>query len=141
MVLRKIGRAVQAGKQSAPSPQAPSRPGGDIDDSELDFYVVGNASEMSPNELKYVEVGPDYLQIVLVAFEDGFYALSDICTHEEASLSDGEVIGDELECPLHGGAVEIRTGLPANFPIVVPATTYRTRVVDDEIQVGLPRES
>ena len=61
------------------------------------------------------------------------------CTHEEASLSDGELQGDELECPLHGGAVEIKTGLPANFPIVVPATTYRTRVVGDEVQIGLPK--
>jgi nitrite reductase/ring-hydroxylating ferredoxin subunit len=136
MVLRKLGRAVQAGTRPS---QAPSRPGGDVDDSELDFYVVGKTSDVGPGELKYVEVGPDFLAIVLVNFEGDFYALSDICTHEEASLSDGELQGDELECPLHGGAVEIKTGLPANFPIVVPATTYRTRVVGDEVQIGLPK--
>jgi nitrite reductase/ring-hydroxylating ferredoxin subunit len=136
MVLRKLGRAVQAGTRPS---QAPSRPGGDVDDSELDFYVVGKTSDVGPGELKYVEVGPDFLAIVLINFEGDFYALSDICTHEEASLSDGELQGDELECPLHGGAVEIKTGLPANFPIVVPATTYRTRVVGDEVQIGLPK--
>jgi nitrite reductase/ring-hydroxylating ferredoxin subunit len=136
MVLRKLGRAVQAGTRPS---QAPSRPGGDVDDSELNFYVVGKTSDVGPGELKYVEVGPDFLAIVLINFEGDFYALSDICTHEEASLSDGELQGDELECPLHGGAVEIKTGLPANFPIVVPATTYRTRVVGDEVQIGLPK--
>jgi nitrite reductase/ring-hydroxylating ferredoxin subunit len=136
MVLRKLGRAVQAGTRPS---QAPSRPGGDVDDSELNFYVVAKASAIAPGELKYVEVGPDFLAIVLINFEGDFYALSDICTHEEASLSDGELQGDELECPLHGGAVEIKTGLPANFPIVVPATTYRTRVVGDEVQIGLPK--
>lgn len=140
MVLRKLGRAVQAGTKPSPAPQAPARPGGDVDDSELNFYVAAKASDVGPGELKYVEIGPDFKQIVLVNFEGDFYALSDICTHEEASLSDGEVIGDELECPLHGGAVEIKTGLPAAFPIVVPATTYRTRVIGDEVQIGLPRK-
>jgi 3-phenylpropionate/trans-cinnamate dioxygenase ferredoxin subunit len=137
MVFRKLGRAAKAGTQSS---QGPSRPGGDVDDSELNFYVVAKASDIGPDELKYVEVGPDYVPIVLVNFEGDFYALSDICTHEEASLSDGELVGVELECPLHGGAVEIKTGLPANFPIVVPATTYRTRVVGDEVQIGMPKK-
>ncbi len=137
MVLRKIGRSVQAGTKAS---QAPARPGGDVDDSELNFYIVAKTSAIGPGEMKYVEVGPDFLSIVLINFEGDYYALSDICTHEEASLSDGEIIGDELECPLHGGAVEIKTGLPANFPIVVPATTYRTRVVGDEVQIGLRKK-
>ena len=92
MVFRKLGRAVKAGTQPS---QAPSRPGGDVDDSELDFYVVAQTSDVAPGELKYVEVGPDYEPIVLINFEGDFYALGDLCTHEEASLSDGELQGDE----------------------------------------------
>lgn len=137
MVLRKLGRAVQAGTKPAP---VSARPGGNVDESELSFYVAGHVGDVNPGELKYVEVGPDFEQIVLINFEGDFYALGDLCTHEEASLSDGEIVGDELECPLHGGAVEIRTGLPAAFPVVVPSTTYRTRVVGDEVQIGLPRK-
>ena len=137
MVLRKLANSVKAGTQPS---QAPTRPGGDVDDSELNFYVVAHVGDVEPGELKYVEVGPNYDPIVLINFEGDFYALGDLCTHEEASLSDGEIVGDEIECPLHGGAFEIRTGLPANFPVVVPATTYRTRVVEDEVQIGLPRK-
>lgn len=137
MVFRKLSRAVKAGTQSTPQS---TRPGGDVDDSELDFYVVAKAGDVQPGELKYVEVGPNYEPIVLINFEGDFYALGDLCTHEEASLSDGEIVGDEIECPLHGGAFEIKTGLPANFPVVVPATTYRTRVVGDDVQIGLPRK-
>jgi ethylbenzene dioxygenase ferredoxin component len=91
--------------------------------------------------MTYVEVGQDDEPIVLINFEGDYYALSDPCTHEEASLSDGEIIGDEIECPLHGGAFEIRTGLPANFPVVVPATVYKVRVVDGEVQIGLPGQT
>ncbi len=134
MVFRKLGKSKSTPSQSG---QAPIRPGGDVDDSELNFYVVGKTIDVGPGELEYVEVGPNYVPIVLINFEGDFYALGDLCTHEEASLSDGELQGDEIECPLHGGAFEIKTGLPANFPVVVPATTYRTRVVGDEVQIGL----
>jgi 3-phenylpropionate/trans-cinnamate dioxygenase ferredoxin subunit len=137
MVFRKLSRSISGGSQER---QAPTRPGGDVDDSELNFYVVAHVGDVEPGELKYVEVGPNYEPIVLINFEGDFYALGDLCTHEEASLSDGEIVGDEIECPLHGGAFEIKTGLPANFPVVVPATTYRTRVVGDEVQIGLPKK-
>jgi nitrite reductase/ring-hydroxylating ferredoxin subunit len=38
---------------------------------------------------------------------------------------------------MHGGAFEIRTGLPAAMPVVTPVQTYQVRVVGDDIQVGL----
>ena len=92
------------------------------------WYDVGRTTDLSPGEMMYVEVGRD--PVVLISLEDGLYALSDICTHQDASLSDGEIIGDEIECPLHGGAFEIRTGLPANMPVVVPVETYDVKVED-----------
>ncbi|MCA9879853.1 MAG: non-heme iron oxygenase ferredoxin subunit [Thermomicrobiales bacterium] len=94
------------------------------------WYDVARVGDLGPNEIMYVEVGSD--PVVLCNLDGEFFALSDICTHQDASLSDGEIIGDELECPLHGGAFEIRTGMPASFPVVVPAETYDVRV-DGEI--------
>jgi nitrite reductase/ring-hydroxylating ferredoxin subunit len=102
-----------------------------------EFYTVAKVDEIAPGEMKYVEVGPDEEPICLINLEGEFYALNDCCTHEEASLSDGEIIGDEIECPLHGGAYEIRTGQPVAFPVVVPAQMYRVRVVGDEVQISL----
>ena len=87
--------------------------------------------------MMYVEVGPDDEPVCLINLDGEFYALNDSCTHEDASLSDGEIIGDEIECPLHGGAFEIRTGMPVAFPVVVPANTYRVRVDGDDVLVGL----
>jgi nitrite reductase/ring-hydroxylating ferredoxin subunit len=90
--------------------------------------------DLRPGEMMYVEVGDD--PVCLINLDGEFYALCDICTHQEASLSDGEIVGDEIECPLHGGAFDIRTGQPAALPVVVPAETYRVRVVGDEVQVA-----
>jgi len=104
--------------------------------SDGTLYPVAKVSDLAPGEMMYVEVGPDYEPVCLINLDGAFYALNDNCTHEEASLSDGEIAGDEIECPLHGGAFEIRTGMPVAFPVVVPAKTYKVRVEGDDILVG-----
>jgi nitrite reductase/ring-hydroxylating ferredoxin subunit len=108
-----------------------------LDPANAVFYPVAKVDKIKPGEMRYVEVGPDEEPVCLINFDGEFYALNDCCTHEDASLSDGEIIGDEVECPLHGGAFEIRTGLPASFPVVVPAETYVVRVVGDVVEVGI----
>ena len=104
---------------------------------EKTYYPVAKVSEIGPGEMKYVEAGPNEDPICLINYEGEFFALDDLCTHEYASLSDGEIIGDEIECPLHGGAFEIRTGLPASMPVVVPATMYDVKIEDDTILIGI----
>jgi nitrite reductase/ring-hydroxylating ferredoxin subunit len=101
------------------------------------WYAVAKTDEIKPGEMMYVEVGKKYEPICLINLDGTFYAINDCCTHEEASLSDGTIFGDEIECPMHGGAFEIRTGLPAAMPVVTPVQTYQVRVVGDDIQVGL----
>lgn len=103
--------------------------------ADSSFVTVARAGDLQPGEMTYVEVGDT--PVCLINLDGEFFAISDVCTHEEASLSDGEIIGDEVECPLHGGAFHIRTGQPAAFPVVVPVETYRVRVVGDEVQVAV----
>lgn len=103
------------------------------------WYEVAQTSDLNPGEVMYVEVGND--PVALINLDGEFFALSDICTHQEASLSDGEVVGDEIECPLHGGAFEIRTGLPANFPVVVPVETYEVKVEGETVFAAKRREA
>ncbi len=101
------------------------------------FYAVAKTTDIAPGEMRYVEVGPDEEPVCLINLGGEFHALTDICTHQDASLSDGEIDGDEIECPLHGGAFAIRTGLPVSFPVVVPAQKYQVRVEGDTILIGL----
>jgi nitrite reductase/ring-hydroxylating ferredoxin subunit len=107
--------------------------------TEPTYYSVARTSDLQPGEMTYVEVGPKEEPVCLINLAGEFFALDDCCTHEDASLSDGTIIGDEIECPLHGGAFDIRTGQPVSFPVVVPARTYQVRVVGDEILVSLER--
>jgi len=103
----------------------------------ITWYPVAKLSEIGPNELKYVEVGPDYEPVCLINYDGEIFAMNDCCTHQDASLSDGEIVGDEIECPLHGGAFEIRTGKPASFPVVTPVDMYQVKVEDGQILVGV----
>lgn len=67
-----------------------------------------------------------------------FYAIDDTCTHGQASLSEGYVEGEEVECPLHQGRFHLPTGRPACQPVTEPVRTYAVRVAGGEIYVELP---
>jgi len=101
------------------------------------WEAVARTGDLAPGQLMYVEV--DEEPVCLINLDGEFFALCDICTHQDASLSDGEVAGDEVECPLHGGAFDIRTGAPASFPAVTPVETYRVRVTGDLVEIASRR--
>ena len=74
--------------------------------------------------------------ICLVRAEDGnLYALSDTCTHEDYSLSEGELWEMSVECPRHGSRFDVRTGKVTGLPAVIPAKTYPVIVEDGEVFV------
>ncbi|WP_026926009.1 non-heme iron oxygenase ferredoxin subunit [Granulicoccus phenolivorans] len=72
--------------------------------------------------------------IALVRAEDGtFYAISDLCTHAEVSLSEGFVEGSLIECPGHGSQFCLRNGHPQMPPANVPVRTYPVEVRGDQV--------
>jgi 3-phenylpropionate/trans-cinnamate dioxygenase ferredoxin subunit len=63
-----------------------------------------------------------------------FFAIEDTCSHAEASLSEGEVIGGcRVVCPLHGAQFDIKTGAALTFPAVTPVETYKVTLDGDAI--------
>ena len=77
------------------------------------------------------------LEIALFDLEDTIFATDDICTHAYARLSDGWLDNGEIECPLHAGRFDIKTGRATAPPCADDIKTYPVRVVGDEIQVKL----
>src|ERR1700737_4133614 len=77
--------------------------------------------------------------VCLAHAEDGnFYALNDTCTHEEFSLSEGELWDMDVECPQHGSRFNLVTGKVTGLPAVIPAKTYPVTVEGDERFVEVP---
>ncbi len=76
---------------------------------------------------------------LLVCNADGrLYVIADRCPHARSSLAGGALRGSVLECPLHGGTLDVRDGSPVGMPIRRPATCYPVRAQDGEWQVALP---
>jgi len=72
-------------------------------------------------------------RIAMFRLEDGFYAIDDVCSHEEAHLSEGEIEDGQIECPLHGALFDIRTGKNLSFPAVIPVKSYPVKLENGEI--------
>ncbi|WP_031358742.1 anthranilate 1,2-dioxygenase ferredoxin subunit AndAb [Caballeronia sordidicola] len=75
--------------------------------------------------------------VALFSVEGEYYALHDLCTHGAARLSEGFVENGCIECPLHQGLFDLKTGSPRSAPVVEPVRTYPVRVVDGHIEVCL----
>jgi naphthalene 1,2-dioxygenase system ferredoxin subunit len=74
--------------------------------------------------------------IAVYHLEGGEFCATDgLCTHGAACLSDGFLDGDVIECPLHGGCFEVRTGKGLGEPIEHDLPTYPVRVKDEDIWV------
>ena len=103
-----------------------------------DFVKVAQVSEVPPGDMKVVDVGED--QVLLVNVGGDVHACEDICTHAYASLSEGDLDGAEVQCPLHGAIFNVRTGKVLTPPAVDSLRTFEVRVEGDDILVGPARE-
>jgi nitrite reductase/ring-hydroxylating ferredoxin subunit len=93
------------------------------------------AADLAPGNVKSFEVGDE---IVAVYNIDGtFYATEARCTHATADLADGILEGDVIECSLHFGAFNVRTGKAVQAPCFVDLKTFRTEVKDGQVLVDL----
>lgn len=77
------------------------------------------------------------LDIALYNIDGQLYATDNVCTHAQALLSEGWLDGDVIECPLHGGRFEVKTGRGLGAPITCDIKTYPIRVQGDFIQVNV----
>lgn len=73
--------------------------------------------------------------VTIYRLDDSWFATSDICTHQQCSLSEGEIDGDEVICECHGGAFDIRSGKATRMPCAIPVQTYPVRLSAGVIEV------
>ena len=97
------------------------------------FKRIGKVSEVPTGKAKVYEVGDRAIAICNV--EGEFFAVDDLCTHDEASLDQGELDGFEIECPRHGARFDVRSGEVKALPAILPVGTFAVRVAGDDIEV------
>jgi nitrite reductase/ring-hydroxylating ferredoxin subunit len=79
------------------------------------------------------------LSLAVYHLEDGeFHCTDNICTHAFAQLTDGWLEGCIIECPLHAGQFDVRTGKGQGEPIEQDLKTFPIRVEGGDLLVQLP---
>jgi 3-phenylpropionate/trans-cinnamate dioxygenase ferredoxin component len=104
-----------------------------------DFETVATLEEIPDQGMKQVVVKGDLVGLYRVG--DEVYAIHDVCTHEEAYLTEGffEPEDLEIECPLHGSHFNVETGEVRILPATKPVKAYQVRVEGNNVLVGPPK--
>lgn len=103
--------------------------------TDLVFLPVCSTEELPPGERMFLEVGDQ--SIVLLNHNGEYYAIADICTHDDGPLGEGEVEDHQIICPRHGARFDVRTGEVLALPAIQDISAYPTRIIDGTIEIGL----
>lgn len=95
--------------------------------------VVAKESDIPPGTMKVVRIGE--LRIAVCNVEGKFYALEDVCTHDDGPLGEGSLKGGELECHRHGARFCVKTGAARRMPAVVGVRTFPVKVSGGSVEV------
>ena len=99
------------------------------------WVTVAKLGAVAPGDVVGVKQGER--EIALYNIDGAIYATDNLCTHAFALLSQGWLDGDCIECPLHGGRFEVKTGKGQGPPVNDDLKTYKVQMKGEDIQVLL----
>lgn len=110
-----------------------------FDQINVEFIRVGSVEELKEGGRLFIEI--DDKSIVVLNIAGRYYAIEDVCSHDDGPVGEGNVEGFEIICPRHGARFDIRTGKVLALPAFVDIPAYPVRVVEDQIEIGIPASS
>jgi 3-phenylpropionate/trans-cinnamate dioxygenase ferredoxin subunit len=100
-------------------------------------HHIGTTSDLYAGRLVRIDAGGTPLCVATL--DDGSaWAIHDTCTHERESLSKGELIGDQVECPGHFSLFDVRTGKVLGAPATEPVRAFALFIEGDDVFVEVP---
>jgi 3-phenylpropionate/trans-cinnamate dioxygenase ferredoxin component len=106
-----------------------------VDLSKYEFIQVVEASELASGERLFIEFENEPLVVFNIA--GSFYVISDLCTHDDGPVGEGELEGHTIICPRHGARFDVRTGKVLTLPAITDIPTYPVRVKDGWVEIGV----
>lgn len=96
--------------------------------------TVGKATDIKPGKL--VAAKANGVQIALANVNGQYYAVDELCTHEDCSLvEEGTLDGTVITCECHGSQFDVTTGAVLAPPAFEPLKVYKVHVKDDDLIV------
>ena len=103
--------------------------------SDAAWTPVATLDDFAASDAIAVVVAGKEIAIYLV--DGAVFATANRCTHGDARLCDGWVEGHEIECPLHQGRFDIRSGAATGAPAEVPLATWPARLAGERVELQL----
>jgi 3-phenylpropionate/trans-cinnamate dioxygenase ferredoxin subunit len=94
---------------------------------------AGPTADLHDGEAISIPVGRRMIAVVRSGGE--YFAIEDVCTHDGAELTGGEVEGTEIVCPRHGARFCLRTGQALSPPAYEPVRVFETKISDGRLWV------
>ncbi len=101
----------------------------------IKFYPVCEVDELPQGERLFIEVGD--MPVALFNIDGEFFAIADVCTHDDGPLGDGEIENHQIICPRHGARFDIRTGEVLTLPAVKGVSSYPIKVEENMLYIGV----
>ena len=76
-------------------------------------------------------------EIAVCNVDGAVYATDNICTHGHARLCDGFLDGHEIECPLHQGKFDVRSGKATCVPLTEDLRCYPVKIEDGNVYIEI----
>ena len=100
------------------------------------WVEVGEAGEIEAEDvIRFDHAGRTFA--VYRSADDRYFATDGLCSHEQAHLADGLVIGSIIECPKHNGRFDYRTGEAKGAPACIDLQTYQVKVEGGKILLDI----
>ncbi|MGR3219447.1 MAG: non-heme iron oxygenase ferredoxin subunit [Candidatus Anammoxibacter sp.] len=96
-----------------------------------DYKKIADVDDLNNGESKKIEF--DDKVIALFKIDGNYFATDDTCTHEKASISEGEIDGGIVSCPHHGARFDIKTGQALSLPAMFPLKKYEVKVEGNDV--------
>jgi len=107
------------------------------DEKNLEFYNIGN-DELLNGERVFIDVNEKSVVVFNIAGK--YFAISDVCSHDEGPVGDGLIDGYHIVCPRHGAEFDVRSGKAMTMPAVRDIPAFPIKVIDGNIFIGIPKE-
>jgi glycine betaine catabolism B len=95
------------------------------------YTRVASTDEVPPGVTRKVTF--DGKDVLLANVDGSYYAIGNVCTHQEGPLDEGIMQGFEVECPWHGSHFDVRTGQATLGPADAPEPSYEVTVQGNDI--------
>jgi naphthalene 1,2-dioxygenase system ferredoxin subunit len=99
------------------------------------WVKAADAADFGDGDVRVTEIAGT--EVAIYQVDGTFFATDNICTHAYARLSDGFLDDCSIECPLHAGRFDIRTGKALSGPVTEDLRSYPVKIEGGDVLIDL----